>query len=354
MKSMAEIDNYLRGLEEVNRFSGAILLTRGDENVLLNAYGYADRSWNIRNNIDTRFNTASMTKLFTAAAIFQLIDGGMLTLDTRIFDYLDLKESTISPEVNIYHLLTHTSGIADDCEEEDGEDYEDIWKSKPNYSVQEAADFLPQFIYKKRNFEPGEKSRYCNCSFILLGLIIEKITGTSYRDYVKKNIFSALGMNNTDFLRLDGVHDNMAVGYYPAPGNGPENDTWKTNIYSFPPVGTPESGAYTTVTDMHLFLKKIQNGELFSKRLTEEFLSPQVHYKDQGEHTWKYGYVFEFKIDKAGNIVSYRKDGINRGVCAMMIYYPADDINFIILSNLDNAAWEPMRRIDEMILAGYI
>jgi len=354
MKSIIEIDDYLKELEAENRFSGVILLSRGDEKLLLNSYGYADRSWKIRNNVNTRFNTASMTKLFTAAAVFQLIDRGLLSLDTKIFEFLDLKKSAISPHVNIYHLLTHTSGIADDSEEEDGEDYEDLWKSKPNYSVQETADFLPQFIYKKRNFEPGEKSRYCNCSFILLGLIIEKITGLSYHEYVKKNIFAALGMGNTDFLRLDGAHDNMAVGYYPVSSGDPENVTWRTNIYSFPPVGSPESGAYTTADDLHLFLKKVQNGDLFSKELTEEFLSPQVHYKDGDDNTWKYGYVFEYMIDNRGNIVSYRKGGINRGVCAMMIYYPGNDINFIMLSNLENAAWEPVKRIDKMILAGSV
>lgn len=354
MRSIEDIDDYLKGLEAENRFSGAILVSRGDEKLLQNSHGYADRSWKIRNNVNTRFNTASMTKLFTAAAVFQLIDRGLLSLDTKIFECLDLKKSAISPEVNIYHLLTHTSGIADDSEEEDGEDYEDLWKSKPNYSVQETADFLPQFIYKKRNFEPGEKSRYCNCSFILLGLIIEKISGLSYREYVKQNIFAGLSMDNSDFLRLDGAHDNMAVGYYPVSSNGSEDVTWRTNIYSFPPVGTPESGTYSTVNDLHIFLKKIQNGDLFSKELTQEFLSPQVHYKDEGDYTWKYGYVFEFKIDKKGNIVSYRKGGINRGVCAMMIYYPRNDINFIMLSNLENAAWEPVKKIDKMILAGHI
>lgn len=354
MKSVIEIEDCLKELEAANRFSGVVYISKNNKNVLLNAYGYADISWKIRNSIDTRFNTASMTKLFTAAAVFQLIERGEFLIDTKIGEFLDLEETAISPEVNIYHLLTHTSGIADDCEEEDGEDYADFWKDKPNYSVQETADFLPNFIYKKRNFEPGEKSRYCNCSFILLGLVIEKITGMSYREYVKMNIFAALGMEHTDFLRLDGVHDNMAIGYYPVLGNESEDDTWRTNIYSFPPVGTPDSGAYTTVNDLRIFLEKVRNGNLFSEELTREFLSPQVHYRDEGDYTWRYGYVFEFRIDKSGNIVSYRKEGVNRGVCAVMIYYPQMDIYFITLSNLDNAAWEPVRRIDGMILAGHI
>jgi hypothetical protein len=161
-------------------------------------------------------------------------------------------------------------------------------------------------------------------------------------------------MGDTDFLRLDGAHENMAVGYYPVSKSDFGDATWRTNIYSFPPVGTPDSGAYTTVNDLRVFLDKVRNGELFSKELTREFLSPQVHYKDEGDYTWKYGYIFEFMIDKTGNIISYRKGGDNKGVCAMMIYYPRDDINFIMLSNLDNAAWKPVRRIDKMILAGNI
>ncbi len=107
---------------------------------------------------DTRFDTASVTKLFTSLATLQLIDQDLFDLETRVIDFLNLKGTTISKEVNVFHLLTHTSGIGDDSEEEAGEVYEDLWKTKPNYSVTITADFLPQFIYKPANFPPGKSA----------------------------------------------------------------------------------------------------------------------------------------------------------------------------------------------------
>lgn len=115
----------------------------------------------------------------------------------------------------VYHLLTHTSGIGDDAEEENGESYEDLWRTKPNYAVTTTADFLPQFIHKPPNFPPGQGCSYCNCSFVLLGLMIEKISGMNFRDYVRQNIFTRAGMPHSDFLRLDRVYENVAEGCDP-------------------------------------------------------------------------------------------------------------------------------------------
>ena len=102
-----------------------------------------------------------------------------------MIDFLGLEATSISHDVNVFHLLTHTSGIGDDVEEEDGELYEDFWKTRPNYMVTGTADFLPQFIHRPANFPPGQGCRYCNCSFVLLGLMIEKVAGIPYRDYVR-------------------------------------------------------------------------------------------------------------------------------------------------------------------------
>ena len=113
------------------------------------------------------FNTASVTKLFIAVATLQLIERGLLAFDTPVIDFLGLQETSITRPVNVFHLLTHTSGIADDAEEESGEDYADIWKTRPNYAVTETADFLPQFAHKPPNFPPGQGCRYCNCSYVL-------------------------------------------------------------------------------------------------------------------------------------------------------------------------------------------
>jgi CubicO group peptidase (beta-lactamase class C family) len=90
-----------------------------------------------------------------------------------VVDRLGLEGTPFSKEINVLHLLTHTSGIGDDADEEAGERYEDLWKTKANYSVIETSDFLPQFVNKPANFPPGEGCRYCTCGYVLLGLLIE-------------------------------------------------------------------------------------------------------------------------------------------------------------------------------------
>src|SRR5205085_4754387 len=151
-------------------------------------------------------------KLFTSVAILQLIDQGLLAFDTQVVDFLGLQDTAISHDVIVYHLLTHTSGIADDADEESGEDYADIWKTRANYAVLETVDFLPQFAYKPPNFPPGQGCRYCNCGYVLLGLPIEKASGLSYRVYVRQHIFAPAEMLHCDFLRMDLTYEDVAEG----------------------------------------------------------------------------------------------------------------------------------------------
>ena len=162
MDATKVLDRYFQELEDQDRFSGVVRITQGGSRRYERAYGYASRDWRVKNRLDTRFDTASITKLFTSVAALQLIDQGLLAFDTSATGYLGLEDTEISPKVTVYHLLTHTSGIGDDSEEEDGEVYEDLWKAKPNYSVTTTADFLPQFIHKPPNFPPGQGCRYCN------------------------------------------------------------------------------------------------------------------------------------------------------------------------------------------------
>jgi len=302
--------------------------------------------------LETRFDTASITKLFTSVATLQLIDQGLLAPDISAVDFLELPDSAISRNVNVYHLLTHTSGIGDDCEEEAGERYEDLRVSKPNYSVVKTEDFLPQFIHKPPNFPPGQGCRYCNCSFVLLGLMIEKVTGLTYRDYVRKNVFARAGMINSDFLHMDRVHENMAEGNDPIQDKDGNTIGWKKNIYSFPPVGSPDSGAHVTAGDLDRFLRAVKAGKLLSPELTEAFLTPQVHYRDMDDWTMMYGYGLWFYVDGAGETVCYQKEGINAGVSGLVRHFPAQDITVVILANMEGAVWKPVWKVHDMVVAG--
>ena len=143
------------------------------------------------------------------------MDAGAFGLDTGAVGYLGLEGTAISPEVTVRHLLTHTSGIGDDADEEAGESYEAVWRERPNYSVLETADFLPQFVNRPPNFAPGLGCRYNNCGYVLLGLMVERATGRSYRDVVREHVFGPAGMAGADFLRMDRVNERMAEGADP-------------------------------------------------------------------------------------------------------------------------------------------
>ncbi len=353
MDAVDELDRYFQDMDERNLFSGVVLITQGRSDLYTGAYGYANRPWQIKNALDMRFDTASVTKLFTAVATLQLIDQGQLSFDTRAIPFLGLEDTTISSAVNVYQLLTHTSGIGDDCEEENGEVYEDLWKTRPCYMVTETADFLPQFMHKPPNFPPGQGCRYCNCSFVLLGLMVEKITGLSYRDYVRKNIFARAGMAQTDFLCMDRVYENVAEGYDPIHDEADSVVGWKKNIYSYPPIGSPDSGAYVTARDLDRFLRAVRAGELLSPELTGAFFTPQVHYREMRDGWTKmYGYGLWFYVEKPGKIVCCEKEGTNAGVSSLIRHFPQQDINVVVLANMEDASWEPVWKIHDMVVDG--
>jgi len=354
MKSADILDQYLHELEVKDQFSGVVLITRGEKEIYSGAFGYASRSWKIRNSMDVRFDTASITKLFTTIGILQLIDQKLLSFETSAIEFLGLKDTKISKEVNVYHLLTHTSGIGDDCEEEDGEVYEDLWKTRPNYSIRNTEDFLPQFIHKDPNFPPGRGCRYCNCSFVLLGLMIEKASGLTYRNYVKKHVFEKAGMTQSDFLHMGQVHENVAEGCDPIRNEKDEIIGWKKNIYSYPPIGSPDGGAHVTARDMDHFLRVVRSGGLLSKELSTSLFTPHVDYKEKDGWRMKYGYCFWFYMEEDEKVVCMQKEGINAGASAVLRYFPHQDINVVILSNMEEGVWEPIWKIHEMVVEGLL
>ena len=352
MDSTALLDNYFKALEADHQYSGVVLITRGAAQLYAGSYGYASRAWGVRNTLDMRFDTASVTKLFTSIATLQLIEQGRLAFDTSAIDFLELEGTAISRDVTAYHLLTHTSGIADDAEEEAGESYADLFKTKANYSIRTTADFLPQFVHKPPNFAPGQGCRYCNVGYVLLGLMIERASGMPYRDYVRQNVFARAGMRDSEFFEKDRVHPNVAEGCDPIRDEAGAIVGWQKNIYLFPPVGSPDGGAYVTAGDLDRFLRAVQAGRLLSPELTQAFLTPHVYYRERGELTLKIGYGVLFFFDQAGQLVCYQKEGINAGVSGVIRHYPAHDINLVLLSNMEEGAWDPLWHIHDLVVAG--
>lgn len=339
--------NYLN-----HNFSGVCMLKVKGETVFAKAYGYANRAFKVPNEVDTKFDTASITKLFTATAVLQLIECGKLKFNDKITDVVDLSGTEIPTDVTIEQLLNHTSGIADDADEEAGEDYAALFAEYPNYAMRECRDFLKNFAYKKPNFKAGTNVRYCNCSYILLGLAIESVTGMNYRDYVVRNVFEKAGMSNSCFRSMDEINENTAEGYKSITDEGGRITGYKKNIYCYPPKGTPDGGAYTTAEDLNKFLRAIKNNVLLNKHFEEMFLQPHCEFSHADE--WyeipglyeKNGYAFEcLMLPDSEEPFCIYKDGVNYGVSAKFSYYPAQDITLVLLANQECDVWTMTKEI---------
>jgi CubicO group peptidase (beta-lactamase class C family) len=349
------IDNlhaYIKILEAEEKYSGVVRITRRGEEIFSGAYGYASRAWKVPNTLAMRFDTASITKLFTSVSALQQVDAGRLSLQSSSVEVLGLEGTAISPQVNLHHLLTHSSGIADDADEEDGEEYAALWVDKANYSVTRAEHFLPQFAYKPANFPPGEGCRYCNCGYILAGLMVEKVSGMDYREVVRQDIFARAGMNDSDFFHMAEVNRNVAEGADPVKDAEGRITGWRRNIYSYPPIGTPDGGAHVTALDLDCFLHAVKSGGLLSPESTRYFFTPQVLHSQREGWKMMYGPGLWFHVQENGEILFYEKEGQNAGVSGMIRHYPGRDLTLVLLSNLEQGAWDPARNIHEMVVSG--
>jgi CubicO group peptidase (beta-lactamase class C family) len=334
----SRIDEVVSSRCQAEKFSGVVVVSQHGQPIYTKACGYANRAWDIVNRTDTRFRIASLSKLFTAVSILQLIDQDLLVLDSSVVELLDLKNTTIPKSVTIYHLLTMTSGIADWFDESG--DWEADWaalcRKYPIYLFRSNEDYLPLFVDQEPLAEVGEGHHYSGSSYILLGLVIERLTGKSYFDYVRDNIFDPLAMTRSDFIPLDGVHKEVADGYIRESSGVEDTGEWRKNIYSTTPEGAADGGATSSAADLCRFSKGLRDGALLSAGMTAQILSPHVlQFPDKHRgYTWKYGFGNIFLLDDQGQIVRYGHTGEEDGVSCRLYTYPGPKIDLVILGNL--------------------
>jgi len=345
------IDGWLEARAEADEFSGVVRIEQAGDVLLERGYGLASRAWQVPCSPEQRFDTASITKVFTAVAVLQQVESGAFALDTPVTGYLALDGTAISPDVTAYHLLTHTSGIGDDADEEDGLEYESVFAERPNYSIRETADFLPQCAYNEPKFAPGGGVRYCNCSYVLLGLMVERAAGMPYRDYVAQHVFGPAGMRRSGFFRMDAVEQDVAEGADPVTDDGGAVVSWRRGIYSYPPVGSPDGGAHVTAADLTRFHHALAAGELLGPELTASILSPKERYGELATGTHYTGFGFEFELDADGEVVNHWKEGINVGVSGILSHWRRQEVTYAVLSNRQQGAWEPIEEVDRALRA---
>lgn len=315
-------------------FSGMVLVRRKDVNLLCRPCGYASRAWSVPNTPQTRFGHASAGKMFTAVAVLQLIEQGLIGLNQPVTDLLGIENTSIPGAVTIAHLLTHTSGIADYFDEEgEGSDaIEDVWATVPNYSLKGPGDCLPLFSHKPPIFEAGTRFSYCNAGFVLLGCVIERVTGISYFDYVRRNVFARASMDGADFIPFDAVGPDRADGHVPLIGDDGQVKSWRTNIYAVPAFGAPDGGAYTTAHDFARFLGALRENRLLSPEMTREMLTPRALSSEDAGRKFFYGYGV-WVVVEGGRTVRYGHAGEDPGTSARVYHFPAHEIDLVVLGN---------------------
>lgn len=331
MDVLARLDARLRELAETRDYSGVARIT-GPAGVLFEGcYGLAVRADGVAVTPATRFGLASFTKMFTAVALLDQVRAGRAGVDSRVVDLLppERRPSTLSPEVTLHHLLTHTSGIADYAEE-DGEeavDYADLWVDRAVQRFRRPADFLPLFGDLPPYRAPGGPWRYSNAGYVLLGLVIEELAGAPYADVVTERVFGPAGMADSGFFPLDEVRPHLAVGHLrPTEPGGP----WRTNIYSVPVVGGADGGAQCTAADLDRFLRRLDDGTLLGRDLTDAMLTPRVPV-DPGLDM---GYGVLLYADKWGH------GGGDPGFEMLAHRMPRQDATVVALCNVTDLAGE--------------
>jgi CubicO group peptidase (beta-lactamase class C family) len=282
---------------------------------------------------------ASGSKIFTAMAVGSLIQEGRIGLDTPLADCVRSRQFHFGSAVTIGQLLNHTAGIADYCSEELGTDYAALWRERPCYRMTSVRDFLPLFEDAPMKAQPGQGFLYCNSGFVLLGLVIEELTGRDFRDVIAERIFRPCGMTRSGYFAMDALPDNTALGYL----SEDESDR-RTNIYSVPLIGGGDGGAFTTVQDMRLFWTSLLAGRVLAPDLLDRFLAPSAQVADRDE-SWHYGRGVWLRQERGNWIVSV--EGSDPGASLESQVWLSEGMILTVISNTGDGA----ARINDVLLA---
>lgn len=329
------------GIKDIidNNFRGNIYIVQNNNVLFKRENGFADLANEIPNTIKTRFASASAGKVFVAVGILQLIEQGKIKFGDTLGMLLDMGLNEIDKDVTVKQLLTHTSGVPDYFDESIMDEYEELWKDYPNYKIRHNSDLLPLFIHKPMMYPKGDKFQYNNSGYVLLAMIIEKVTGMYFDQYLKTYVFDVCDMKSTGYYELDKLPAKCANSYIYCAGT---ND-YRTNIFSVDAKGTGAGGAFVTVMDVINFWTNLLNGNLISKNFVSEMLSKQSGDGNDKEEGY-YGYGMWIIDNPNGRDYAYFQ-GCDPGVSFISEYNPNNGVISVLVSNYGDNVWEEMRKI---------
>jgi CubicO group peptidase (beta-lactamase class C family) len=329
------IDEHIDDLVSRGRFSGAVMVAHDGKPIYSRVVGVANRRYDVPNRLDTKFNIGSMNKMFTGVAIGQLVEQGKLSFDDTVGKYLpDYPNAEVRDKVKIRHLLTHTSGMGDYWDELFGGHFYEI------RTVQQFADLTSE---EPLEFEPGAEFRYSNSGPIVLGLIIEKISGQTYFEYIREHVTGPAGMVNTDCFAIDRPEPNLAIGYTRMDLHGNRSDELHSNLFLHAAIGGPAGGGYSTVEDLLAFATALKAGKLVSAAMVDTLTTGKV---DMGPDI-KYAFLFGDRQTNDHRVVGHT--GGAPGINAALRMYRDLGYDVAVLSNDDGGAIMVADKIDRLL-----
>ena len=306
--ALSAFDSRLQTETAAGRFSGAVLVAKKDRILFRRGFGMANLADKTTNNPQTRFCIGSMGKMFTAVAILQLVQHNKVTLGDTIARYLpDYPNASLAKKVTIEQLLTHTGGTGD------------VFGPKYDGHSEEftsPAKFIALYGARDLAFEPGSKWYYSNYGYVLLGAILESVTGQTFNTYYTENIFRVAGMHSTSQLPSSG--DKSAIPYTGALATG---------LKPVPPYyGTPAGGGYSTVDDFFAFARAIQSNRLLDPKHTSLLTTGKI---DTGNGSYSLGLV----VSSRNGVPCYGHGGSAPGVNGDLTIYPQSGYITAVLCN---------------------
>ncbi|WP_268224058.1 serine hydrolase domain-containing protein [Sinomicrobium oceani] len=327
-----KIDSVLNEKYKAHAPGGVFLVSRNGKTIYNKAFGLSDIELGTPMKTDNVFELGSITKQFTAISVLMLVDNGKLELDDTVSSYVP--DYPNGEQITIHHLLTHTSGI---------KDFTRIKGltaiAKEELSSEELINF---FKNEPVDFPPGERYEYCNAGYMLLGYIIEVVSGKEYQDFVAHNIFERLGMHNSYYASHQKIIRNRASGY------SEEGDHYVNNRYISFSIPFSAGALMSTVDDMLKWQEAVKKYTLLSRRLTKKVFTD--HSLNNGKLT---GYGYGWHINVLNGVRSFEHGGSIFGYKSMGVYLPDEDIYVIGLTNCSCNSPTEVSRTIAGIVQGY-
>ncbi|HXJ96341.1 MAG TPA: serine hydrolase [Terriglobia bacterium] len=309
---VGRMEQVIQSFVAGKQFMGSVLVARGNDKLLDKGYGYADLEWNIPDSPNTKYRLGSVTKQFTAASVLLLQERGKLNVQDLVKKYMPEAPAGWD-KITIFNLLTHTSGIPNFTDFPDYESFA-LAPTTPEQLVKRFRD-------KPLDFQPGEKWKYSNSGYALLGYLIEKISGQSYQTFLQENIFKPLGMTESGYDSNFTVIPDRASGYTRF-GDGFNNAGYVNMTVPF-----AAGGLFSTTDDLLRWEEALFGRKLLSAASLKEMTTP-----------FKNDYAFGLDVHTVnGHKVIEHAGGID-GFNTVLAYYPEDRLTVVVLANLDGSA----------------